>query len=84
MEGSELRALRLSANYKSGELAQALGVVPATITNYERGKSVIPPKIELAARYLCERRLATVMGAPEERLVAAIKELIAHGAAKQK
>lgn len=39
--GEEMRLIRVHLNWSIKEMAQRLGIVPATLSNYERGR--VPP-----------------------------------------
>lgn len=76
MTGSELKTMRKAARMPAFKLAAALDISAATLSNYENDKAPIPKKVELATRYLCEPAINGTSN-PEERLVAAIKEIVA-------
>jgi transcriptional regulator with XRE-family HTH domain len=52
MSGAELRAIRKSLSLTQKTFAQALGIHPVTMANYELGEYPIPCAVELAAKYL--------------------------------
>ena len=71
MTGEELVALRKKAGWRAYKLAMAIEVSPAMLSKYERGHAPIPKKVELAARYLCEKTLV-----PKEPLVERLKAVL--------
>ncbi len=52
MNPTELQAWRKKNSYSQGRLATALGVIPLTISRWERGVREIPSFLHLALRCL--------------------------------
>jgi transcriptional regulator with XRE-family HTH domain len=52
MTGDELKQWRNKTGYSQGQLAKALGVIPVTISRWERGERQIPSFLNLALAYL--------------------------------
>ena len=52
MTGDELKEWRNRTGWSQGQLAKALGVIPVTISRWERGERQIPPFLSLALAYL--------------------------------
>ena len=48
MTGNELKQWRMKTGYSQGQLAKALGVIPITISRWERGERQIPSFLHLA------------------------------------
>jgi transcriptional regulator with XRE-family HTH domain len=48
MTGDELKQWRNKTGYSQGQLAKALGVIPVTISRWERGERQIPSFLHLA------------------------------------
>ena len=48
MKGDELKQWRKKTGYSQGQLAKALGVIPITISRWERGERQIPSFLHLA------------------------------------
>lgn len=74
MTGEEFRSIRLSLGLKGYQMADALGIAPATVSRYEKERMPIPRVVEYAAKYLVNGKAAAPV--PAERLVSALKDAL--------
>lgn len=78
MEGADLRQMRVSAGFKSKDLANQLGIAGATLSRYENGHKEIPKLVQYATRYLCEKATDPV-ASPGDKIITALVEAIEYG-----
>ncbi|MHB9099865.1 MAG: helix-turn-helix domain-containing protein [Syntrophales bacterium] len=52
MTSGELRDWRQRCGWSQGQLARALGVIPLSVSRWERGERLIPSFLHLALAYL--------------------------------
>ncbi len=61
MRAKELKDWRQKNGYSQGDLADALGIAPLTISRWERGDRNIPTFLHLALNYLADKGRQTTM-----------------------
>jgi len=64
MLSAELQSWRKQNGYSQSQLAKALGVIPVTVSRWERGERDIPPYLHLALKSLRRRGTEIRTGRP--------------------